>query len=139
MIEIVLRKDITAFEPKPFFGFTARQVLTAALAAAGSIGIFLVASLTLHLPNSLVGYLVLAFGAVVGAAGLGRVRGLKPESWLRITLDERACPRTLVYKRPVPAGAPQSPYDAPRPRLRRADRKALKAERLEYTPEDLEV
>lgn len=138
MIEIVLRKDIAEFEPKPFFGFTARQVVTAALAAVGSIGIFAVMSFALHLPNSLVGYVILAFGACVGAVGLGKVRGLKPESWLRITLAERAYPRTLLYQRPVLASAPTSPYDAPKPKLKRADKKALKRERLEYTPEDLE-
>lgn len=138
MIEIVLRKDIADFEPKPFFGFTARQVLTAALAAIGSIGIFLVMSFVLHLPNTLVGYAILAFGALVGAVGLGKIRGLKPESWLRITFAERSFPRTLVYQRPTLASAPYSPYDAPKPKLKRADRKALKAERLEYTPEDLE-
>lgn len=138
MIEIVLRKDIADFEPKPFFGFTARQVVTAALAAAGSIGLFLVLSYVLHLPNTMVGYAILAFGAGVGAIGLGRVRGLKPESWLRITLAERAFPRTLTYQRPVLASRPVSPYDAPKPKLKRADKKALKAERLEYTLNDLE-
>lgn len=138
MIEIVLRKDIAEFEPKPFFGFTSRQVITAALALVGSIGIFLVLSFALHLPNTIVGYAILAFGACVGAVGLGKVRGLKPESWLRITLAERSYPRTMVYQRPTLASAPISPYDAPKPKLKRADKKALKKELLEYTPMDLE-
>lgn len=138
MIEIVLRKDIAEFEPKPFFGFTSRQVITAALAAVGSIAIFLLASFALHLPNTVVGYAILAFGAGVGAVGLGKVRGLRPESWLRITLAERSFPRTLVYQRPTLASGPCSPYEVPKPKFKRADKKALKAERLEFTPEDLE-
>lgn len=138
MIEIVLRKDIADFEPKPFFGFTARQVVTAAIAAVGSVGLFLLLSYVLHLPNTLVGYAILAFGAGAGAVGLGRVRGLKPESWLRITLAERAYPRTTTYRRPVMAGSPTSPYDVTKPKLKKADKKALKAERYEYTLNDLE-
>ena len=40
MIEIVLRKDIAEFEPKPFFGFTARQIMTGVLAGVVSVGAY---------------------------------------------------------------------------------------------------
>lgn len=138
MIEIVLRKDIADYEPKPFFGFTARQVMTGAAIAAASIGVYALATVVLHLPSTAAGYLILAVGTCIGAIGLGRIRGLKPESWLRITVAERAMPMAAAYERPVIGGSPASVYDVPKKKARRADRRALKAERLEYIPEDLE-
>lgn len=139
MIEIVLRKDIADYEPRPFFGFTARQVLTGAAIVAVSLATFALTTAVFHLPNTIAGYVILAAGAGVGALGLGRIRGLKPESWLRITLDERAFPRTVSYARPALSSAPGSVYDAPKPKLTRADKRALKRERLEYDPEDMEA
>lgn len=138
MIEIVLRKDIADYEPKPFFGFTARQVVTGAVITVVSIAVFALTTAVLHLPNTVAGYLILACGTGIGAVGLGRIRGLKPESWLRITLAERAFPKVAVYARPVLRDMPSSVYDVPKAKARRADKRALKAERLEYSPEDLE-
>ena len=139
MIEIVLRKDIADYEPRPFFGFTARQVMTGAAIVAASLATYAVCTAVLHLPNTIAGYAILAAGAGIGALGLGRIRGLKPESWLRITLNERPFPRTIAYARPVLSSAPASVYDAPKPKLSRADRRALKGERLEYDPDDMEA
>lgn len=135
MIEIVLRKDIAAFEAKPFFGFTARQVLTGAAAGVVALGSFGLCYFVIGLPMSICGYVCMAMGAAVGFVGIGRVRGLKPESWLRITLAERSYPLCMTYARPVVSGCPQR--GGARAKLARADRRALKAERLEYDPADL--
>ena len=70
--------------------------------------------------------------------GSGRVRGLKPESWLRITAAELMTPKTMAYARPVMHGFPASPYDVRKARPKRADRKVLKSERSEDLREDLE-
>lgn len=137
MIEIVLRRDITEFEPKPFFGFTTRQLMTGVAVLAASAATFAALSVAGSVPYSVSMYATFAVGAGVGALGVGRVRGLKPETWLSVTLAERRVPRLLVYARPQISGAP-----AERPRkkrrLARADRRALKAERREYDPGSLE-
>ncbi len=138
MIEIVLRKDIAEFEPKPFFGFTARQIMTGVLAGVVSVGAYALMRFVLHLPETVAGYSCMISGVLVGAAGLGRVRGLKPESWLRITAAELMTPKTMAYARPVMHGFPASPYDVRKARPKRADSKVLKSERSEILPEDLE-
>lgn len=140
MIEIVLRRDIAEYEPRPFFGFTGRQILTAAVVAVVACGSYALLYFALGVPASICGYIALALGAGIGFLGFGRVRGLKPESWLRITMEERSFPKHLSYAFPCASGSPASPYEAKKPKLKRADKRALKLERerVEYCDKDLE-
>lgn len=138
MIEIVLRRDIAEYEPKPFFGFTGRQILTAALVAVVAFGSYALLYFILDVPASICGYVALFLGAGIGFLGFGRVRGLKPETWLRITMEERSFPKDVGYQYPCMSGTPQSPYEVTKPKLKRADKRALKRERVEYCAKDLE-
>lgn len=83
MIEIILRDDIEDYEPRPLFGFTYRQVVTAALIVA--CGAFFGIALTLFgLPNTIMCMIVMALCGGVGFVGLGKVHGLHAEQYFAI-------------------------------------------------------
>lgn len=95
MIEIILRDDIGAYEPKPLFGFTYRQVATVVIAGAASIAIGL-ASWSLAANDTLTALLVVGVGAGVGFVGMGRVDGLRSDKWLRIWWEDQRWPRVAL-------------------------------------------
>lgn len=99
MIEIILRNDISDYEPKPLFGFTYRQVATAAvvvLAGAG-LGFWLT---QIGVPQTPMIVAVMAAGSGIGYVGLGRPHGLKAEVWLRICREDAAWPRCVLWSSP---------------------------------------
>lgn len=95
MIEIILRDDIGAYEPKPLFGFTYRQVATVVIAGAASIAIGL-ASWSLAANDTLTALLVVGVGAGIGFVGMGRVDGLRSDKWLRIWWEDQRWPRVAL-------------------------------------------
>lgn len=95
MIEIILRDDIGAYEPKPLFGFTYRQVATVVIAGAASVAIGL-ASWSLAANDTLTALLVVGVGAGVGFIGMGRVDGLRSDKWLRIWWEDQRWPRVAL-------------------------------------------
>ena len=133
MIEIILRKDIKEYEPKPLFGFSYRQVLTAlAIAAAGAgLGVGLTAA---GVPGTIMQACVLLVCAGIGFVGLGQVQGLKFELWLRIWREDRSWPRECLFSAPrlSPASERSAARRARRSRReRRADRADAAAARAE--------
>ena len=123
MIEIVLRKDIRHYEPKPFFGLTARQLASIVAVIGVSIGSYVLLSVVLGMPTTFAGWIVMALGGSIGFIGLGKVNGLKPEEWLRLRKLEASQPQTMIYQRPFFERAEAAP--AP---LTKADKAALKDE-----------
>ena len=95
MIEIILRDDIGAYEPKPLFGFTYRQVATVVIAGAASIAIGL-ASWSIAANDTLTALLVVGVGAGIGFVGMGRVDGLRSDKWLRIWWEDQRWPRVAL-------------------------------------------
>lgn len=130
MIEIVLRRDIDEYEVKPFFGFTARQVVTAAVIIALSLVSYLLLSVVGPVPTSISLYVCFALGAAAGFVGLGKLRGLPFETWARLTLAERGRPRCMTYARPQLPGAPTSIYEH-EVSLSRRDKRQLRREASE--------
>lgn len=100
MIEIILRKDIQEYEAKPLFGFTYRQVATAALivASASILGIGLARIGVTGTPMLLA---VTCVGGAIGFVGVGRVRGLKFEEWYEIWREDRSWPRVATFSSPI--------------------------------------
>lgn len=92
MIEIILRSDVTVYEPKPIFGHTYRQVATFAVllvaCVAAGVGLWSVGA-----PQSVSGPLIVSLGALVGYMGMGKPGGLRAEQWLRIWLEDSRWPR----------------------------------------------
>lgn len=123
MIEIVLRKDIRNYEPKPFFGLTARQLVSIIAVIASSIGSYVLLAIVLGMPTTFAGWIVMAVGGSIGFVGLGKINGLKPEEWLRLRRMETAQPQTMTYQRPCFAKRVEEPVA-----LSKEDKAALKAE-----------
>lgn len=99
MIEIILRKDLAEYEPRPLFGFTYRQIATAALIVASAVGIAWGLS-ALGVEGT---PMLLAVVCVCGAeafVGVGTVRGMRTEKWLAMELEERRWPRRCDWAAP---------------------------------------
>lgn len=117
MIEVVLRDDVTEYEPRPIFGHSYRAMLTfvVIVALCALVGL---AGWRLGAPDTLIGFAVLAIGGAVGFVGIGRPDGLKFETWWRVWSEDRAWRRCATYSAVV-ISTPSS----------RAARKAARAAR----------
>lgn len=142
MIEIILRDDIGAYEPKPLFGFTYRQVATVVVAGAASVAIGL-ASWALAANDTLTALLVVGVGAGVGFIGMGRVDGLRSDQWLRIWWEDQKWPRvTLLSPVTLSSGreraeARSKPRSPRRERRRRMARRRAAMAATEISPDQL--
>lgn len=121
MVEIILRKDIQDYEPRPLFGFTYRQAVTAALITASSAALG-VGLAQLGVLNTVTLTLVMAVGAAIGFVGLGRFHGLKFEQWRAIAAYDRAWPKVALFSAPRLSPASERAKSA-RPRPSRRDRR----------------
>jgi len=128
MVEIILRDDITGYEPKAFFGFTRRQIFFGALLVALAIGTFLGLN-GLHLPLQAIGYVLMVEGVVVGTVGFGKVAGQHFEKYLSIAFEEFSMPKELGIETPMVEGAMEK-------RLKEVRRGLAKESKQKYRRED---
>jgi hypothetical protein len=127
MVEIVLRRDIRDYQPKPFFGMTARQIVSIAACAAVSVGLYVLLSIVLGMTPTIVMWIVTVVGGSVGFLGMGKINGVRPEEWIALRMRESSVPKTIVYERPVFKNrADESGKKNPRKeKLEKHDRKRL--------------
>lgn len=96
MIEIVLRDDLNAYEPKPIFGLSYRTLATCACVAVACVGLG-VALMAAGVPVSAGGPPILLLGGAIGFVGVGRVDGLRAEVWWRVWREDGAWGRCALY------------------------------------------
>lgn len=96
MIEIVLRDDLNAYEPKPIFGLSYRTLATCACVAVACVAIG-VALMAAGVSGSAGGPLILLVGGVIGFVGVGKVDGLRAEVWWRVWREDSAWGRCALY------------------------------------------
>ncbi len=96
MIEIVLRDDLNAYEPKPIFGLSYRTLATCACVAVACVAIG-VALLAAGVSGSAGGPLILLVGGAIGFVGVGKVDGLRAEVWWRVWREDSAWGRCALY------------------------------------------
>lgn len=129
MIEIVLRKDIREFEPKPIFGYTYRQAAAGLAIAFGSVLIHMAVSKVA--PGTIASMSALIFGAVVGFIGWGRPGDLKPEVWARIRYEEWSMPACMPHQLPH--------FEKPEAHREKADRTRRRALKRELSTPEYEL
>lgn len=131
MIEIVLRKDIADYEARPLFGFTYRQVLTAA-AIVGAGAILGVGLTLIGVPNTIMSIVVLAVGGAIGFVGLGHINGLKFEVWFRFWNENRQWKKVALFSAPVlsPYGD-RKPSPTAKEKINKVEKKRIEEEKTQ--------
>ena len=103
MIEIILRDDVSKYETKPLFGFSYRQVL--AFVCAVAIGYVIWVGLSaLKVPYELIGLVIIAAAALVGACFMAKIQGMYGSKRLPILLDYRKRSKTVFAQNAVYKG-----------------------------------
>lgn len=103
-IEIILRDDVSDYEPHPVFGLTYRGVGTLATCAAlGYLTYNLLAPLGWDYRSS--GSVILVVCALVAWVGFARPKGLRVERYLLAAAQDYLAPRRIGYATPVVTGA----------------------------------
>lgn len=99
MIEIILRDDVSDYDPKPVFGYSYRTAATGILLAVACGGLGYLGA-TAGVPDSLLGPVLVALGGLIGFLGIGRPGSLRAEQWLRAWDWDRRWPRHALYASP---------------------------------------
>lgn len=133
MIEIILRKDIQDYEPKPLFGYTYRQVVTG-VAIAAACTLLGVGLSSVGVTGTLLVAALVPVGMGIGFAGVGNVHGLKPEKWWAIARADREWPRVALFSAPRISPAAERINPGKR-HLTRKERRIAKADRADAAAE----
>lgn len=103
-IEIILRDDVSEYEPHPVFGLTYRGVGTIATCAAVGYLIYnMLAPLGWDYRQA--GGAILAACAVIGFVGFAKPMGLRVERYLLAATQDYLAPSSIEYQTPVVDGA----------------------------------
>lgn len=126
-IEIILRDDISDYEPRPVFGFTWRQVGTLALCAGASWATYNLL-VPFGLDYKLVGTIIMGICAVIALVGFARPKGLRVETYMMAALQDYLSPKTIEYETPIVKGATDKAHEQVRESLTRKERRAARRE-----------
>lgn len=120
MIEIILRNDIKDYEPRPLFGHTYREVVSA-LAIGLASSVTAIAFVSAGITGTPMLLAVLSVGSLIGFIGLGRMNGLRIEQWWSIRKEYRSWPRIALYSPVIldPASARREAMAKPSRKARR--------------------
>ena len=133
MVEIILRKDIQDYEPKPLFGYTYRQAATG-VAIAAACTLLGVGLTSVGVTGTLLIAVLVPVGMGIGFLGVGSVHGLKPEKWWAIAKADREWPRVALFSAPCLSPASERIKQKERHPTRR-ERRIAKADRADVAAE----
>lgn len=126
-VEIILRDDITDFEPKPMFGFSYRQIVTIAIIVVA--GYFTHGALWPVLGDfKAVGGVILLEGALIGLVGFGKFKGLRAEQYAGAAIQDFTVPARVEYATPVALGATDKALARLRAEMTKEERRSARAE-----------
>lgn len=127
-IEIILRDDVSDYEPHPVFGLTYRGVGT--LAICGVVGFLLYNALSpFGLDYKVLGMAIMAECAIIGAAGFVKPKGLHMEQYLRAAVQDFLTPAHIAYEPPSVEGATDIALIQLDKTLTRSERKRARREK----------